>query len=124
MKHDAQQLAKRFTFKNIKNGDVVVTAEFHRVVDRNWGRKAGRRFIHNIAVVSIEPGQKEGCGTRIMNTAVGQQGVMKLLPARKGAREAKLEAAVREIVRTYEVPNLSVAMFERAMNRAKRLIQS
>lgn len=39
MKKDIKQVLKNFSQTNIKNGDLVITFEIHRVLDVNWGRK-------------------------------------------------------------------------------------
>lgn len=80
MKQDVRQLMALLTTKGIRNGDLVLTAEIHRVRDVNWGKREGRRQDRNrIAVSDISLNGKESKGTRIMEVRDwGQQGVMKL----------------------------------------------
>lgn len=82
---DLINLLKNFERTGINNGDLVITAEIHRVVDKDWSKKhlsAGG----DVEVVTIWPecsvcAPKECCHSRIMRMGgayAGQQAVMKL----------------------------------------------
>ena len=76
-KGQLMRLLSAFTLEGIKPGDLVITAEIHRVVKRFGSHKG------SWAVVDVHP----VCGTcktrkcfheRIMHEGYGQQGIMKL----------------------------------------------
>ena len=67
-----KKLRQVFKTSGFQNGDLVVTAEIHRVVDKDWGRK---NHAHGMKVEGVFGGS----GTRIMDTGRGgQQAIMGL----------------------------------------------
>lgn len=52
MKRDVLKLLQRFKTTGFKNGDLVITAAIHRVVNKDWGRQSGS---HGMEVVTVWP---------------------------------------------------------------------
>jgi hypothetical protein len=78
MKADVKKLLSKFTAEGIKNGDLVVTFEVHRVRDINWGKK--RNNPDEVAVITLGVNGGESGPCRIMCVgARRQQGIAKLL---------------------------------------------
>lgn len=83
MKSDVKKLLKRLKLAGFKNGDLVVTAEIHRITDRNWGRRHSNR--RSMEVVTVWP-ECQSCypqecqHKRIMSAgrSGGQQGIFGL----------------------------------------------
>lgn len=86
MKSDVKKLLRNFKVSGFKNGDLVITAQVMRIVDRNWGRRNG--VLGDMLVVTVWP-ECAVCGDECIHEHIvqggkvgGQQNVM----ARKGGR--------------------------------------
>lgn len=90
MKADVKKLLHNFKVSGFKNGDLVITAQVMRVVDRNWGRRNGRRGEMSVVTVWLKcyacRRRAECVHNHIVQVNLGKIGGQQNVMAVKGGR--------------------------------------